>query len=32
MNAYTSGKAIWTQPDSVTIGLPAAAAAQADGR
>ncbi len=28
----TSGKPVWTQPDSVTITLPAATAAQAAGR
>jgi Icc-related predicted phosphoesterase len=28
----TSGKAVWTQPDSVKIAVPAAAAAQAAGR
>lgn len=28
----SSGKAVWSQPDSVTIKLPAAAAAQASGR
>jgi len=27
----TSGKAVWTQPDSVKIAVPAAAAAQAAG-
>jgi Icc-related predicted phosphoesterase len=28
----TSGKAVWTQPDSVTIAVPAAAAAHAAGK
>ncbi len=28
----TSGKAVWTQPDSIKIAVPAAAAAQAAGR
>jgi hypothetical protein len=29
---FSTGTAVWTQPDSVKISIPAAAAAQAAGR